>query len=125
MNIQFWTSLTAILGALGVGAGAFGAHGLKTVLDAYSMTIYEKAVWYQFVHIGALFVVVVLTKLAILSEVWGCRSAICFLVGIILFSGSLYALAFTQVKALGAITPIGGTLFIAGWLCIAWGAVRS
>lgn len=105
--------VTAILGALAVALGAFGAHGLKDVLARNNTAaIWEKAVFYHFIH------TVVMLVLAGRSPVpFGPWTL--FLVGILVFSGSLYLLAFTGVRWLGAITPIGGVSFIAGWVCLA------
>jgi uncharacterized membrane protein YgdD (TMEM256/DUF423 family) len=106
--------------ALAVILGAFGAHGLRNRLDAYSMGVYEKAVFYHFIHALGLLVVSFLPKTGTFSEFatnWVCGL---LLAGILIFSGSLYLLAVTGNKMLGAITPIGGVSFIAAWLLLAW-----
>jgi len=106
--------------ALGVAIGAFGAHGLKARLDEYSMSVYEKAVFYHFVHALGLLIVSFLPKTGTFSEFatsWVCGL---LLAGIVLFSGSLYLLAVTGNRALGAITPIGGVCFIAAWVMLAY-----
>jgi uncharacterized membrane protein YgdD (TMEM256/DUF423 family) len=102
----------AIAGFLGVGLGAFGAHGL--------LAVFETGVRYQLVHALALLVVGVLigrrsTKI-LAAAGW------CFAAGIILFCGSLYVLALTGTTAAGIVTPFGGLLFLAGWLCLAFTA---
>ena len=102
--------------AFSVVMGAFGAHSLKQKLSEYSMSVYEKAVLYQFFHaFGILFV-------AILGQIIGTKElnicGILFIFGILLFSGSLFVLAITDIKWLGAITPIGGTLFIVSWIIL-------
>lgn len=107
--------LAAISGFLSVAFGAFGAHGLKQQLTPVAMDIYQTAVTYQMVHTLAA-LAVLLSPL--LNEVWRKRAADAFLVGILLFSGSLYALALSSVSILGAITPIGGVCFLIGWACI-------
>jgi uncharacterized membrane protein YgdD (TMEM256/DUF423 family) len=115
-----WSSTGAILMALAVIIGAFGAHGLRDRLDAYSMSVYEKAVFYHFIHALGLLVVSFLPKTGTFSEFatnWVCGL---LLAGIVIFSGSLYLLAVTGNRMLGAITPIGGVAFIAGWLMLAW-----
>jgi len=111
--VKFWLISAAISGFLSVVLGAFGAHTLKNVLDEYGKSIYEKAVLYQMFHTIALFVVGILQHLVKDTSFsiagWG------FLIGIFLFSGSLYLLASTGVKWLGAITPFGGVAFLFGW----------
>jgi uncharacterized membrane protein YgdD (TMEM256/DUF423 family) len=119
-----WSAIGAAALALGVVLGAFGAHGLRGRLDAYLMGVYEKAVFYHFVHGLGLLVVSFLPKLGALGQSsanWVCGL---LLAGIIVFSGSLYALAITGNRALGAITPIGGMAFIAGWLLMTWALIR-
>src|SRR3954453_10177196 len=119
-----WSVAGALLMALAVGLGAFGAHGLRARLDAYSMGVYEKAVFYHFIHALGLLVVSFLPKTGTFSEFatsWVCGL---LLVGIAFFSGSLYLLALTRNPVLGAITPIGGVCFIAGWLALAWFVMR-
>jgi len=111
--------------ALGVGMGAFGAHGLRGRLDAYSMSVYERAVFYHFLHALGIMIVAVLARTNVISASGGRLVAILFLFGIIVFSGSLYALATSGVRAFGAITPIGGLAFIAGWLLLAYNAARA
>ena len=120
-----WTAAGAIALAFAVAIGAFGAHGLQGRLDAYSMTIYERAVFYHFFHaLGILIVagLIATGKLPQASGVWVCRL---LLAGIVLFSGSLYALALTGQRMLGAITPFGGVSFIAAWVVLAVTALRA
>jgi uncharacterized membrane protein YgdD (TMEM256/DUF423 family) len=119
-----WSAIGAIAMALAVVFGAFGAHGLRDRLDAYSMTVYEKAVFYHFVHGIGLLTVPVLAKVGMLRQ--SGASLICWLLtlGILLFSGSLYALAISGVRTLGAITPFGGLAFIAAWTLLAWELAR-
>ena len=119
-----WSVTGAILMALGVILGAFGAHGLRERLDAYSMSVYEKAVFYHLIHALGLLVVSFLPKTGTFSEFatsWVCGL---LLAGIVIFSGSLYLLAITGNRSLGAITPIGGVSFIAAWLVLAWFVMR-
>jgi len=121
--IKFWLISAAISGFLCVALGAFGAHSLKNILDEYGKSIYEKAILYQMFHTVALFVVAMIqhldreTSLSIAG--WG------FLAGIILFSGSLYLLATTGMKWLGAITPIGGVSFLLGWFWLVLGIIKG
>jgi uncharacterized membrane protein YgdD (TMEM256/DUF423 family) len=119
-----FTAVGAIALALAVGIGAFGAHGLQGRLDAYSMNIYERAVFYHFIH--ALGILIVAQRGAhrresvVRDPEWE-RALVCWLllVGIVLFSGSLYALALTGIRTLGAVTPFGGLSFIAAWVVLA------
>ena len=119
-----WSVIGSIVMALAVGLGAFGAHGLRGRLDAYSMSVYEKAVFYHFIHGLGLLIVSFLPKTGTFSgyaTTWVCAL---LLVGILIFSGSLYLLAVTGNRMLGAITPIGGVSFIAAWLMLAWFTMR-
>lgn len=118
-----WIAAGAVLMALAVAAGAFGAHGLKARLDAYSMSVYEKAVFYHFVHALGILIVGLLALAQAITPATQSRVAWLLLIGIVLFSGSLYALAISGVRALGAITPFGGLAFIAGWLLLAYAAL--
>ena len=120
-----WSATAAAALALAVIFGAFGAHGLRDRLDAYSTSVYEKAVLYHFFHALGLLFVSLMPKLGYLST----RQAgwVCWflLAGVVLFSGSLYVLAVTRIPALGAITPFGGVSFIAAWLLLAWMLLRN
>jgi uncharacterized membrane protein YgdD (TMEM256/DUF423 family) len=110
------TRIAAILGFLGVALGAFGAHGLKGLLAQNGTTeIWEKAVFYHFIHAVMLFVLAGRKPFPAVAW-WG------FFIGIIFFSGSLYLLAVTNVLWLGAITPIGGISFLVGWGCLVFTA---
>ena len=110
---KLWLMSSALFGLLTVALGAFGAHALKETLEAYGKSIYEKAVHYQMFHTLALMGVGLLQKN--FEEINFSPAGWAFLAGILLFSGSLYLLAVTQIRWLGAITPIGGTAFIIGW----------
>ena len=109
-------SIGSILGMLVVILGAFGAHGLKDVLDDHGKSIYDKAVLYHMFHSIAILVVGIIQKL--LPDVELQIVGLCFLFGTIIFSGSLYVLAICGMKWLGMITPIGGLLFILGWFLL-------
>jgi uncharacterized membrane protein YgdD (TMEM256/DUF423 family) len=123
-NISF-IRLGAVLGALTVVIGAFGAHGLKPQLSEYQVDIFEKGVQYQFYHSLAILIAGLLLHHA--PESKGLRQAgWLFLAGILCFSGSLYLLACrdlmpVSVGWVGPVTPIGGVLFIAGWLRMGFG----
>jgi len=105
------TRTAAILGFLGVALGAFGAHGLKTLLEAHATTaIWQTAVLYHLVHaVAALWAS---EKRSTVVWIWTA--------GIVIFSGSLYLLAVTNIRWLGAITPFGGILFLIGWGMVAF-----
>jgi uncharacterized membrane protein YgdD (TMEM256/DUF423 family) len=100
------TTLAAVLGFTGVALGAFGAHGLRNVLEAHgTAAIWQTAVLYQLVHaVASLWAA---ERRPLVSRLWAA--------GVVFFSGSLYALAITNIKWLGAITPVGGVLFLIGW----------
>jgi len=120
-----WGAIAAGLLGLAVILGAFGAHGLKGRLDEYSMGIYEKAVFYHFVHGLGLLITAALAKSGALSAAAGSRVGWLLCAGIALFSGSLYALALSGVRGLGAITPLGGICLAAGWFVLAFGVARG
>ncbi len=107
----------ALMGCVGVGLGAFGAHGLKGRLSPDMLAVFETGVRYHMYHALAL-----LTTAALMAR-WETRSALVagwsFVAGIFIFSGSLYALALTGITILGAITPIGGVAFLVGWIALA------
>src|SRR6185369_16020735 len=98
-------AIGAVALALAVVLGAFGAHGLKSRLDPYNMGLWEKAVFYHFVHAFGLLIVPLMAKMGLLSPGGAARVAVLLAVGILLFSGSLYTLALTGVRVLGAVTP--------------------
>jgi uncharacterized membrane protein YgdD (TMEM256/DUF423 family) len=112
MNTSLLTKIAALLGAMAVGLGAFGAHGLKTLLENNGTAqIWEKAVFYHFIHTVMLFVLAE-NKLRRPVAWWS------FLAGIILFSGSLYTLAISNVRWWGAVTPVGGVALVVGWISL-------
>lgn len=124
-----WISIGAVLGALAVLLGAFGAHALKDRLTPQDLAIFETAVRYQFYHALALLTVVPVERWASGQgqsggNRWAGWAGWALLAGIVLFSGSLYLLVATGVRRLGMITPLGGVSFIAGWLMLAVAARR-
>ena len=116
-------ALGAVFAALGVAAGAFGAHGLKGRLSPDMLAVFETAARYQMYH-----------ALGLLAVAWAASrwpqpavtiAGWCMVAGILVFSGSLYVLSVTGIRWLGAITPLGGLAFMAGWLALALAAWRS
>ncbi len=120
-----WTGIGAIALALAVIIGAFGAHALQGRLDAYSRGIYETGVMYHFFHALGMLIVSVLPRTSVLTA--SRASTVCLLlaIGILLFSGSLYVLAISGVRMLGAVTPFGGLSFIAAWVLLAYWLIRG
>ena len=114
MNSTLAFRIAAVLGFAAVALGAFGAHGLKPVLEAnQQLANWQTAASYHLVHAAVLLFVSTLRPL----PVWAWRL---FAVGIVIFSGTLYVLAVTNIKILGAITPIGGLCLLGGWLALAF-----
>lgn len=122
MNGNFWVALGSVSGLISVATGAFGAHGLSQRLEPKALAVWHTAAQYQMVHSLALLVV----------GLWSIQHAgtsaslpgWAFTIGILVFSGSLYALALSDIKILGAITPIGGLSFMVGWAAFAFLAWR-
>jgi uncharacterized membrane protein YgdD (TMEM256/DUF423 family) len=118
-----WVATGAALACLAVALGAFGAHGLRTRVTPELLSVFETGVRYQMYHALALLAVgwqVDRTGSSLAAAAGGL-----FLAGIVLFSGSLYAMTFTGARWLGAVTPIGGVCFIAGWALLAAAALRT
>ncbi|WP_428750491.1 MULTISPECIES: DUF423 domain-containing protein [Vibrio] len=116
----------ALFGLISVALGAFAAHGLKALLPPYLLDVFQTGVTYQFLHTLALLfcaLLMVNTRHANSQKAFH-RAAICFIIGILFFSGSLYALALTGVKWFGPITPLGGVMFMLGWGFLALGGYR-
>lgn len=120
---RLFVLLGSISAFVAVGAGAFGAHALKTRLPADMLAVFDTAARYQLMH-----------SLALLAVAWACArwprsparwAGWSFVAGIVLFSGSLYALTLTGARGLGAVTPLGGVAFLAGWALLAWTALRA
>ncbi len=112
-------ALGALNAALAVAAGAFAAHGLRERLAARALEVFETGARYHMYHAFAMILAGMMVARGASTAGW------IFQAGIVLFSGSLYALALTDVKVLGAITPIGGLGFLIGWLWLAWTAWRG
>jgi len=113
--------LGASSGFLAVAAGAFGAHALRARLSSEYLAVFETAARYQMYHALGLFAVAwAVNRWPGTLPQW---AGWLFVAGTVLFSGSLYVLALTGLRWLGAITPVGGVAFLAGWLCLAWSAM--
>ncbi len=120
---RLFFAIGAFSAFIGVALGAFAAHGLKARLDPNLLAIFETGVRYQMYH-----------ALGLLAVAWACTrwpgawvnaSGWLLIAGTLIFSGSLYVLALTGMRWIGAITPIGGLAFLTGWLCLAWAALKS
>lgn len=110
--------------ALAVMAGAFGAHALAKRLDQYHLDVFHKAALYHFFHALGILLVASLAGNSLIPQASACRIAALLAGSIVVFSGSLYALAVTDLRWLGAITPLGGTGFIIAWFWLAYAAWR-
>ncbi len=121
---RLFFAIASLFGALSVAGGAFGAHALKGTLSETALGSFETGIRYQMYHAIALLVVALLLKQSpnistLTAAGW------CFIVGILLFSGSLYGLSLAGIKALGPVTPLGGVAFIAGWVCLAIASTKA
>ena len=120
---RIFFALGAVSALLAVGLGAFAAHALKARLAPDMLAVFEVGVRYHMYH-----------ALGLLAVGWACSrwpggattaAGVLFVVGTVLFSGSLYALSLSGLRGLGAVTPVGGVAFLAGWACLAWAALRG
>lgn len=120
--MNLWFMIAAINGALAVASGAFAAHGLQGKLDAHAMQVFETGARYHMYHALA----IGLAALAMRGTASQSASyaAVFFLAGIILFSGSLYVLALTGMRAIAIVTPFGGVAFLIGWIVLAYAGTR-
>ncbi len=114
-----WAKISAVILGLAVVLGAFGAHALKQTLDQKMLEVYHTANFYHFIHGLALLLVCAMVKTEMLATDSGSIVGGLLIAGLFLFSGSLYLLAISGVKILGAITPLGGLCFIAAWAMLA------
>ena len=119
---MIWVKIGALTMVAGVMLGAFGVHALKTKMSEYAFDVYKTGVLYHLVHGLGLFVIAWLRTYTLNPKVD--LAGIFLFAGIILFSGSLYILALTDQKWLGAVTPLGGLSFLAGWLILLFTAVK-
>lgn len=118
-----WVGLGSLFAAMGVGLGAFGAHALKTRLSPEDLAIFEVGVRYQMYHALALLGVGMVSSR--LDSTLVKTAGWAFVLGILVFSGSLYALVGTGIRVLGAVTPLGGVAFIVGWLLLAVASFKT
>lgn len=120
---RLFGTIGAVSALVAVGAGAFGAHALRHRLGPDLLSVFETGVRYQMYHALALFVVAwAATRWA---SAWMMAAGWAFTAGIVVFSGSLYVLSLSGVRAWGAVTPLGGLCFLAGWACLAWGLLAA
>ncbi len=124
MTSKLWLALGASYGFLAVALGAFGAHALKARLTPDLLAVWKTGVEYHFYHALALLAVGLLARQLQPSGALT-AAGVCFALGVLVFSGSLYALALSGVRVLGAVTPFGGLLFLVGWACLVRVAVKS
>jgi uncharacterized membrane protein YgdD (TMEM256/DUF423 family) len=119
---QIFLTIAAVLGGLSVAAGAFAAHALREQISERSLEIFDTGARYQMYHALALLLVALLLSRTESPPATLIASGWLFIIGIAIFSGSLYALSLTGVKSLGAIAPLGGAAFLAGWGALAFAA---
>ncbi|MBE9051922.1 DUF423 domain-containing protein [Nostocales cyanobacterium LEGE 11386] len=119
---QIFVSVAAVLGGLSVAAGAFASHALREKISERSLEIFETGARYQMYHALALLLVAILISRSESPQPILVASGWLFIIGMAIFSGSLYALSLTGVKLLGAITPLGGVAFLAAWGALAFAA---
>ena len=124
MTWNLWLCVGAFNALLSVAAGAFGAHALKDKVSPRHLEVFETAARYQMYHALALIAVAWLASRT-QPHAFVTAGGWCFLAGIVLFSGSLYAIVLTGSNGFGRITPVGGLLFIIGWALLAWAAGRA
>jgi uncharacterized membrane protein YgdD (TMEM256/DUF423 family) len=118
-----WIAVAGVYGALGVAMGAFGAHALRARVTPERLAVWHTATEYHLIHAVVLLALGVWLR-TVPSAPGVQAAALCFAAGILVFSGSLYALVLTDVRVLGAVTPLGGVLLIAGWFVLVWAGVR-
>ena len=121
---KIFLAIASIFGGLSVGTGAFASHALKDKLSERALEIFETAARYQMYHALALLLVALLINQTESSQPSLVIAGWAFIIGIVVFSGSLYALSLTDIKVLGAITPLGGLAFIIGWGTLAYSSLN-
>ena len=120
---RLWIGLGALYGFLAVALGAFGAHALKARLSADMLAVWRTGVEYHFYHALALLMLGLVARQMPSPAINA--GGVCFAAGVLLFSGSLYALALSGIRVLGAITPLGGLLFLAGWALLGYAVLKG
>lgn len=123
MMARWYLGLGAVLGGVAVALGAFAAHGLRNQLSDRALAIFETGVRYQMYHALALLLVSLWLSRAEAGRSLLTGAGVAYLIGVLLFSGSLYGLSLSNIKLLGAIAPLGGVAFIVGWGCLAAAAL--
>lgn len=116
--------ISSILGGLSVALGAFGAHAMKGRFSDYAMMVFEKGVRYQLIHSLVIFLAVIAAHVFSQESKLFVNAGWLFVLAIVLFSGSLYIIAFTGIRTLGMITPLGGISFIVAWSMLAVAAYK-
>ena len=119
MPTQLFLTIAALFGGLAVAGGAFASHALRDKLSDRALEIFEVGIRYQMYHALALILVALLLSRAEAGQLPLTIAGYAFIAGVLIFSGSLYALSFSGIKWLGAITPLGGAAFLIGWGCLA------
>ncbi|MFB8795459.1 MAG: DUF423 domain-containing protein [Microcoleus sp.] len=115
---RIFLATAALFGGLSVAGGAFASHALKAQLTDRALEIFETGARYQMYHALALLLVALLLSRTLESQTFFAVAGWAFIVGTVIFSGSLYALSLTNIKWLGAITPLGGVAYLVGWGCL-------
>jgi uncharacterized membrane protein YgdD (TMEM256/DUF423 family) len=123
LRMNVWLFVAALNGFIAVAAGAFGAHGLQGRLDAHALSLFETAARYQMYHALAMGLAAIAARGTASAAVTA--ASVFFLAGIVLFSGSLYALALTGIRGFANATPFGGLAFLVGWAALAWSAASG
>ena len=121
--VRAFLAIAAVLGGTSVAAGAFGSHALKSRLSDRALEIFDIGTRYQMYHALALLLVALLLLQSAATQSLLIAAGIAFIVGVLIFSGSLYALSLTGVTWLGAIAPLGGVALMVGWGCLAIAAI--
>jgi uncharacterized membrane protein YgdD (TMEM256/DUF423 family) len=122
--MQIFLAIAALLGGLAVAGGAFASHALQDRLTVRALEVFGTGVRYQMYHALALLAVAVLMSLGKAEGPWLTVAGWSFVIGVVLFSGSLYLISLAGIKAVGPITPLGGLAFLVGWGCLAIAALR-